>query len=76
MKLTKAQWRALNWFADGHHRSAYNARSRMDTLEALYRRGLLSRRGGLGSMAFPHTSIEWAITPAGRQALASSGGRT
>lgn len=73
MKLTEVQWRSLNWFADGHHRSAYNARSRLDTLEALYRRGLLSRRGGLGSTAFPHTSIKWYITPAGRAALEERG---
>lgn len=68
-KLTEAQWRALNWFADGYARSAYAARCNMGTLEALYKRGLLSKQYGLGDMAFPRTGIMWRITAAGRAIL-------
>jgi hypothetical protein len=73
VKLTEAQMRALNWFADGHYRNAYRARSSIGTLEALYRRGFLSKRSGQGAFFAPRTAIDWAITSAGRAALKERG---
>lgn len=72
MKLTEAQRRALNRFADGHCRSSFAAQSGLNTLESLYRRGLLSKRSGLGAFFSPQTAIDWAITDAGRAALRES----
>lgn len=69
MKISPRQREALAKLADATQATAYDLRIGMNTLEALEGRGLLTARRGLGSMAFPHTSIQWRITPAGRAAL-------
>jgi hypothetical protein len=70
--LTVVQSSALSKLADGES-SAYRLRAGLGTLRSLEKRGLVVSRGGLGSMAFPHTSIQWRITEAGRNALANGG---
>jgi hypothetical protein len=50
--------------------SAYGLRVSMGTLNALEARGLVRSVRGVGSIAFPHTSIMWRLTDAGRAALA------
>jgi hypothetical protein len=64
-KLSPTQKTVLNKMRDGKPHTAYRTGS-LATLEALHKRGLVSKRAGLGAMAFPHTSIEWTITDAGR----------
>lgn len=68
-KLSAAQISALAVLAraDGWQ-SSYKLRLGLSTLEALRSRGLVNKKAGLGSMAFPHTAIEWKITEAGRSA--------
>jgi hypothetical protein len=72
MKLTEAQRRALQALSHGRALSSYRIGAGMNTLWALYRRGLLSMHSRPGSMAFPQTAIDWTITPAGRAALEAS----
>ncbi len=67
-KLSPTQVLVLEKMRDGHAHTAYRTGS-LATLEALHRRGLVSKKSGLGSMAFPHTSIEWTITADGRSAI-------
>lgn len=72
-KLSEAQRRALEKLA-GRTRpaSGYGLYERLNVLDALERRGLAYAERGLGSVAFPNTSILWSITRAGRAALSSS----
>lgn len=67
-KLTNRQAEALIKLRDHGPRSAYPG-IHMGTLNTLRDRGLVTSRGGLGSMAMPHTSIMWSITEKGRKAL-------
>jgi hypothetical protein len=67
-KLTKAQYYHLSVLDHSGSRACYPGLS-MLTLEALERREMVKRKGGLGSVAMPHTSILWSITDAGRKAL-------
>lgn len=69
MKLTKAQHEALVSVLKNPGEGSYGLRTGMRTLEALESRKLVSAKRGLGSMAFPQTSIKWHITDAGRAAL-------
>lgn len=68
-KLSKHQRDALVALKRYGEITAYGAGFRLDTLGSLENRGLASASRGLGSMAFPHTSIKWRITPDGRAAL-------
>lgn len=68
MKLTNKQAEALIKLRDHGPRCAYPG-LHMGTLNTLQYRGLVTSKGGLGSMAMPHTTIKWTITPAGRAAL-------
>lgn len=52
--------------------TAYSANESLGTLDALQRRGFLRAQRGLGSMAFPHTSIRYTITKAGLSAYANT----
>ena len=68
--LTEAQRRGL--LADrSRGETAYDMHVGLNTLHALYIRrlvhtgGSLRRAGGLGAFAFPHTSIQWHLTPLG-----------
>jgi uncharacterized protein YjhX (UPF0386 family) len=54
--LSKAQQRALNKLTD-KGQCAYELKERISTLEALVKRGYVIVERGLGSMAFPRTSI-------------------
>lgn len=74
-KLTKAMASALRKIEPHRLISSYSAGVRMDTLEALERRGLVEAQRGLGSIAFPHTSTGWRLTPAGRLALENTDDR-
>lgn len=42
-------------------------RLNMNTLRSLRERKLVTCIYGRGSMAMPHTSIKWSLTPAGRE---------
>lgn len=67
--LTKAQRVALMHPNAGG--SAYGW-AKMPTLDALYSRGLVGKKAGLGAMFLPHTAIKWPLRPLGlavRQAL-------
>lgn len=68
-KMTKAMLAALQKIEPHRLISAYSAHVRMDTLEALERRGFVEAQRGLGSIAFPHTSTGWRITEVERRAL-------
>lgn len=60
--LTKAQVEAmLHKNAGG---TSYSW-ARMQTLDALRKRGLLYRKTGPGAMYCPQTAIEWPLTPDG-----------
>ena len=74
-KLSKHQRDALVALNRYGEITAYGAEFRLDTLGSLETRGLASASRGLGSMAFPHTSIKWRITPAGRARSASAAAR-
>jgi hypothetical protein len=69
MKLTNTQIKHLHALTDGK-RSAYPS-LHMGSLEALERRGLVIAQRSLGSIAMPHTSIQWLITRTGRLALSA-----
>lgn len=75
VKLTDLQKMALEKFADGQTRTAYSSQCSLGTLNALKRKECLVSRGGLGAMAFPHTSISWTITEVGRAALSQASER-
>ena len=76
-ELTQPQWRALVKLADIHEPiSSYAIRERLNVLDALERRNLVTSQRGPGSMAFPSTAIQWAITEAGRRALDQGGKAT
>lgn len=68
VKLSNAMHEHLMAVDDEPYRSAY-PRLSLATLNALERRGFVTSKRKLGSMAMPHTSIMWRITPAGRTAL-------
>lgn len=74
MRLTKAQEKALHSVGMEDGATAYTARVKLNTLYALEERGLVRGTRGLGSMAFPQSSIIWRLTPAGRAALAKAEG--
>jgi hypothetical protein len=57
-KLTPLQAEALERLTR-EWQSAYGLRSRLDTLDALVRRGLAERSYEIGSIAFPHTSTKY-----------------
>jgi hypothetical protein len=58
MALTKIQSRALaKLHRRGGWESAYGLQESLGTLDALYRKGLVHKKMGLGSMAFPRSSI-------------------
>lgn len=61
-KLTKAQREALVHPNAGG--SAYGW-AKMPTLDALYSRGLVYKKAGLGAMFSPHTAIKWPLRPLG-----------
>ncbi|MAK54688.1 MAG: hypothetical protein CML17_02350 [Pusillimonas sp.] len=61
MKLTKSQKEALEKFSDGKWHSAYDVQSGLNTLNALFNKGLLDRKAGLGSMAFPRNGIKFKL---------------
>ena len=63
-KLTEAMLRHLSAL-DAGKRSAY-PRLSLGTLNALEKRRLVVSHSVLGSIAFPHTSIMWELTEAGR----------
>jgi hypothetical protein len=67
-KLTNRQCEALIKLRDHGPQSAYPGLY-LGTLNALSLKGLVAAKHRLGSMAMPHTSIEWSITDAGREAL-------
>lgn len=71
-KLTPKQHDVLERLIAAGGRSSYDLRATLGTLCALERRGLVSARRGLGSIAMPRTSIKWMVTKAGRAALAVS----
>lgn len=68
MKLTDKQRQHLLALAAGE-RGAYPG-LHVGVLSSLERKGMVVAKRGLGSIAFPHTSIRWRITDAGRKALA------
>lgn len=68
-KLSPSMLKALTALSDGNRRGSYGLHVSLSTLQALRDRGLVTARHGLGSMAFPHTSIEWRITNTGLAAL-------
>jgi hypothetical protein len=74
MRVSEAQRRALAALTDGQTYSPYRAKIRMDTLDALRRKGLVEERTALkpGVMWSPRTNRTFRITPAGRKALESS----
>lgn len=72
-KLTNRQAEALIKLRDHGPRCAYPG-LHLGTLNALSLRKLVTAEYNLGSMAMPHTSIKWTITPAGRAALEASNG--
>ena len=63
--LSPLQQAALAGLKDGERRSAFDLKAKLGTLESLATRGLVTAKRGLGSMAFPHTSIGWRITNEG-----------
>lgn len=71
-KLTARQIHALAMLKDQGPRSAYPG-LHIGTLNALSLRKLVDAKYGIGSMAFPHTSIVWSITDAGLAALEENG---
>lgn len=73
VKLTNRQAEALIKLRDQGPRSAYPG-LHMGALNALSLKGLVSVEYRPGSMAMPHTSIIWTITPSGIEALRSNGG--
>jgi len=68
MKLTKTMHRHLTVLEQEGRRSAYPGLS-LKTLWALHGKGLAEPHAKPGSSAFPRTSLDWSITPAGRAAL-------
>lgn len=72
-KLSEAQRRALAKMEEGGAWSSYEARAGLGTMNSLARRGYATKSQGLGSMAFPRTSIKFRITDAGRAALKERG---
>lgn len=68
MKLSKSQYEHLGLLSDGEWRSAYPG-LHMGTLAALESRKLVRSKGGIGSIAMPHTAIKWQITAAGKKAI-------
>lgn len=73
VKLTNRQAEALIKLRDHGPRRAYPG-LHLGTLNSLANHGYVVESYGLGSMAFPHTSITWRITPAGRAALSQQTG--
>lgn len=59
-ELTSAQMAVLNKMEVGIGYSAYSLQCSLSTLNALVRRNLVSSHYGLGSMAFPRTSIKFS----------------
>jgi hypothetical protein len=70
MKLSIRQINHLRTLGVMPDRGAYPGLN-LGTLNSLERRGLVSARHELGSMAYPHVSIKWRLTDAGRVALTS-----
>jgi hypothetical protein len=68
-KMSKAQRSALEDMSRAESITAYGAGYRLDTLSSLENRKLARAERGVGSMAFPHTTIRWRITDLGRAAL-------
>lgn len=58
----------LSRLRDGKPQSSYDLRATLTTMRALEGRGLVTSKHGLGSMAFPQSSIMWRITNAGLRA--------
>jgi DNA-binding IscR family transcriptional regulator len=71
MKISEKQHEALDKLLRITEMSSYELRVGMNTLNSLEAKGLIKSRRGVGSMAFPHTSIKWSITNAGRAVLGS-----
>ncbi len=57
-KLTPLQAETLERLTNKWE-SSYGLQARLDTLDALVKRGLAERKYELGSMAFPHSSIKY-----------------
>lgn len=70
MKLSPKQMEAVTKLSTVPKESAYGLRVSLGTLNSLEARGLVKAQHGVGSIAFPHTSIMWRLTDAGRAAIA------
>jgi hypothetical protein len=72
-RLNPFQRKALTKLAplngDIQWRDAYSLKQSLATMRSLEKKGYVESRHGLGSMAFPRSSIEWRITQAGRDLL-------
>ena len=69
--LSNAMFEHLLALAKEVERPSYPGLS-LGTLNALERRGYVASKRGTGSIAFPHTSIQWRITESGRAAVSSN----
>lgn len=69
MKLSEAQEHALMALdaANGLWLDAYTLNLKLNVLNALVRKDMAEKKVGAGSMAFPHTSIDFRITAKGRE---------
>ena len=74
MKLSPNQIRTMAALSEKPWRGAFPGLS-LGTLNSLEKRGLVRSAHGIGSMAFPHTSIKWTLTDAGREAWLEAVGR-
>lgn len=66
MRLSRQQGAALVMLVGNGPSSVYSLRSTLQTMWALERRKLVKPERRPGAFVFPHTSIIWHLTNAGR----------